>query len=152
MGPLTAMFPSAEEASRAKHASRALAAVLAAKVNTQALSISDAEGLAHSLDIPVSALRLLVDALSQLGEGNAVKLVPVHAELTTQEAADILGISRPTFIKLLDEGLMPFSKSGNRRKVRYTDLQRYRGLLDTQRRESLAELSILDQKLGLGYE
>ena len=149
MKPLTAMLPSAEEASRA---SRALAAVLATKAKTQALSISDAEGVAHTLEIPVSALRLLVDALSQLGEGNAVKLVPVHAELTTQEAADILGISRPTFIKLLDEGLMPFSKAGNRRKVRYLDLQKYKGLLEAQRRESLAELSILDQKLRLGYE
>ena len=151
MSPIDATLPSAKEASLAKHSSRALTAVLDTKAKTQALCICDAEGVAHSFDIPVSALRLLVDALSQLGEGNAVKLVPIHAELTTQEAADILRISRPTFIKLLDEGLMSFTKVGNRRKVRYTDILNYKELLEVQRRTSLVELSVLDQKLGLGY-
>jgi excisionase family DNA binding protein len=102
--------------------------------------------------MPVSAVRLLVDVLTELGEGNTVKLVPVHAELTTQEAADLLNASRPTLIKLLDEGDIPFHRTGNRRKVRFADLRDYQQRLEEKRRAVLSELSALDQELELGYE
>ncbi|WP_423185338.1 excisionase family DNA-binding protein [Alishewanella sp. d11] len=60
----------------------------------------------------------MVNILTELGEGNTVKLVPINAELTTQEAADLLNVSRPRLIKLLDESALPFHRTGNRRKVR----------------------------------
>ena len=104
------------------------------------------------MQVPVSALRLLVDILTELGDGNTVQLVPIHAELTTQEGADLLNVSRPTFIKLLDEGQIPFSYAGNRRKVRYADLRAYQERLKAARLQSLKELTELDQELGLGYE
>ncbi len=102
--------------------------------------------------MPVSALRFLVAVLNALVEGNTVKLVPVHAELTTQEGADLLNISRPTFIKLLDDGKIPFSTTGNRRKVKYVDVRAYQDKLEAARLASLEALSALDQELGLGYE
>ncbi len=145
-------LPSAEEASLAKACSRELSAILETKAETQTLLLSDPSDVQHQVEVPSSALRLLVDVLTELGEGNTVKLIPVHAELTTQEAADILSVSRPTFIKLLDDGLIPYSRTGNRRKVKFTDVQAYKESLERKRLATLDELSALDQELGLGYE
>lgn len=152
MNTMTARLPSPKEAALAKHSSQELSAFLETKAETQRFSIDDAQGVAHVVNMPVSALRLLVDVLTELGEGNTVQLVPIHAELTTQEGADMLNMSRPTFVKLLDEGMIPFFKAGNRRKVRYTDVQHYKSKLEAQRLETLAELSALDQEMGMGYE
>ena len=151
MNTFTTQLPSPEEAALAKISSQELSAFLETKAETQALSINDAKGTAHIVNMPVSALRLLVNVLTQLGEGNTVKLVPIHAELTTQEGADMLNISRPTFVKLLDNGALPYTKAGNRRKVRYIDVQNYKSELENMRLQSLSELSALDQELGLGY-
>jgi len=81
-----------------------------------------------------------------------VKLVPIHAELTTQEAADLLNISRPTLIKLLDEEAIPYHRAGNRRKILFSDLQDYKKRIVRARLATLEELSALDQELGMGYE
>ena len=144
-------LPSAEEAALAKLCSQKLAAILETKAEVQTLSMQDKSGETHSVNLPVSALRMLVDVLTELGEGNAVKLVPIHAELTTQEAADLLNVSRPTLIKLLDDGEIPFHRSGNRRKIRFADLRQYQETLEKNRLSALGELSALDQELGLGY-
>lgn len=88
----------------------------------------------------------LVDVLTELGEGNTVKLMPIHAELTTQKAADLLNVSRP-----LDDGEIPFHHSGNRRKVRFADLSQHQETLEKNRLNTLDELNALDQKSELGY-
>ena len=129
-----------------------LAAVLETKGSAQSLTINSSSGEAKQIEIPVSALRLMVDVLTELGEGNAVKLMPIHMELTTQEAADLLNISRPTLIKLLDEQAIPYHRVGNRRKVKFTDIRAYQDKLREERLKSLDELSQLDQELRLGYE
>ncbi len=152
MNQLQEHLPSAEEAALAKLCSQELSALLETKADVQSLTLTDRSGKPHPVRIPVNALRLLVDVLTELGEGNTVKLVPVHAELTTQEAADILNVSRPTFIKLLDERAIPFHRVGNRRKVKFADVQAYKEQLEAKRRKALAELSQLDLELGLGYE
>jgi len=144
-------LPSAEEAALAKLCSQELAAILETKAEVQTLSVQDKSGETHSVNMPVSALRILVDVLTELGEGNAVKLVPIHAELTTQEVADLLNVSRPTLIKLLDDGEIPFHRSGNRRKVRFADLRQYQETLKKNRLNTLDELNALDQKSELGY-
>lgn len=152
MNTLRGNLPSPEVAAIAKASCKALSGFIETKATTQPLSITDADGIAHSVELPVSALRLLVEVLTELGEGNTIKLVPVHAELTTQEGADLLNISRPTFVKLLDEGKIPFSTTGNRRKVKYVDLREYQDKLETARLASLEKLGALDQELRLGYE
>lgn len=125
--------------------------MLETRAEAQTLSINDSKDDTRSVSLPVSALRLLVDVLTELGEGNSFRLVPVHVELTTQEAADHLNVSRPTLIKLLDEGAIPYHRVGNRRKLKFADLRAYQERLEQDRLAVLAELSALDQELGLGY-
>ena len=151
MNTIAKTLPSAEEAALAKISSQELSAFLETKAATQKVTLTNKDGAVHQVEIPVSALRLLVDVLTLLGEGNTVNLIPVHAELTTQEGADLLNISRPTFIKLLDEGAIPYHRTGNRRKVNYTDVMAYKAEIDRKRLQSLGELSRLDQELGMGY-
>ena len=105
--------------------------------------------VALHLQLPTFAARLLVDALAALADGHAVTVVPVPAELTTQEAADILNVSRPYLIKLLDDRKLPHRRVGNRRKVLLEDVLRYKRRDDEFRQEILDELSSEAQSIGL---
>ena len=93
--------------------------------------------------------RLVQSILSEVAQSHAVQLVPVHAELRTQEAADLLGVSRPHLVKLLDEGKLDSWKIGTHRRVKLENLLVYRDQRDRERQQSLQELADLDQELGL---
>ncbi|WP_339056644.1 helix-turn-helix domain-containing protein [Candidatus Regiella endosymbiont of Tuberolachnus salignus] len=152
MNRLQEKLPTQKEAALAKLCSLELSAGLETKAESQTMSLTDRKGGIHTMTMPVNALRLFVDMLTKLGEGNTVKLVPVSAELTTQEAADLISVSRPTLIKLLDEGEIPYRRVGNRRKVKFSDLRVWQQQIENKRLKALSELSSLDQALGLGYE
>ena len=89
--------------------------------------------------------------LTEIGQGNAVSIIPIHAELTTQEAADVLNVSRPFLVQLLEKGEMPFHKTGTHRRVRYQDVILYKARIDARRREVLDALAAQAQELGTGY-
>ena len=108
-------------------------------------------GVETQILIPIEALTIFVEVLSQLAQGHAVTVAPVHAELTTQQAADLLNVSRPYLIKLLDEGKIPHRRVGNRRKVLLADLLEYKRRDDEYRQKILAELTSEAQELGLDY-
>ena len=145
-------MPTAEEVALAKLSSQELSAVLETNGEIQDFNVVGKDGETHQVKMPASAVKLMIEVLTQLGQGNSVNITPIHAELTTQEAADILNMSRPTLIKLLDSGDIPHSRTGNRRKVAFVDVMNYKQDIDAKRLAALDELTALDQELGLGYE
>lgn len=101
--------------------------------------------------LPRHALELLRDLLAEMAQGNAVTIVPTHAELTTQQAADILNVSRPHLIKLLESGEIPFSHVGTHRRIRYQDLMAYKAERDRKSEEAMDELARQAQENDMGY-
>jgi excisionase family DNA binding protein len=146
------MLPVEHEVQTAMRGQRDLAAYLSTHIDTQRIQIFDAQNEAHQIELPTSALRLLLDILAELAAGNAVQVVPVHAELTTQEAADLLGVSRPFLVRLLEEGELPFHRTGKHRRVRFADLMTYKSARDNASEAAMTELAREAQALGMGYE
>lgn len=101
------------------------------------------------VEIPGAAAQLLVRVLAEMAQGNAVTLMPIHAELTTQRAADLLGVSRPFIVKEIEAGNLPARKVGSHRRVLFEDLLKYKRRMEKDRQEALDELARLDQELGL---
>ncbi len=141
----TSPLPNEQEAALARESSRLLAACVG-QGDTAELLVIDGD---TRIQVPVKALRLLVDILAQMAQGNAVSVVPIHAELTTQEAADYLNVSRPFLVGLLERGALPFRKVGTHRRVRFQDLLAYEQQQRAQQEAALAELARQAQELGL---
>lgn len=99
--------------------------------------------------LPAAAVRLLGAILSELAKGNAVTLMPLHAELTTQEAADLLNVSRPYLVSLLESGQLPYHKVGTHRRVLFADLMIYKRRRDQESETALRELAAVSQELKL---
>ena len=101
------------------------------------------------LELPHSIYEVLRRIVHDIAQGRAVKVMPIHAELTTQEAADLLNVSRPFLVSLLEKGEMPYQKVGTHRRVRLDDLLIYRDRRDSERRQLLDEIASESQELGL---
>jgi excisionase family DNA binding protein len=141
--------PTDADTALAKESSRRLAAHLG---HPNGLRLEVKTGTtSEELVLPPSALRLLLRLLIEMGQGNAVTLTPIHAELTTQQAADLLNVSRPHLVKLLDEGAIPSRKVGTHRRVPLKDLLTYKQDFQVRRQAALEELAALSQELDMGY-
>jgi excisionase family DNA binding protein len=103
----------------------------------------------EAIDLPQPVLNLLRQMVHELLQGNSVTIVPIHKELTTQEAADILNVSRQYLVELLEAQAIPYTKVGTHRRIRFGDLMNYKNDRDAKRREGLSQMTKKSQKLGL---
>jgi excisionase family DNA binding protein len=138
---LGTVIPTQQEQQLADASSRILATYAIGKEHPCQIRIRQEDAMTQDIPIPVRAIELLFEILIQMARGNAVTITPVHAELTTQEAADILSVSRPYLVKLIESGEIPFRKVGTRRRVRYQDLMDYKQQIEPQRLKALDGLA-----------
>jgi len=142
------IMPSEHEIELARLSSRALSSMNLAQGKTVKILFENDK---RPVTLPLSAFKLLMTVLTQMAEGNAITIIPIHAELTTQEAADMLNVSRPYLIQLLEEKKIPFRKVGTRRRILFQDLMHYKTKIDKERRKVLDELTDEAQNLDMGY-
>ena len=110
------------------------------------------QGSDEVVAIPLKALKLLNSIISNMAQGKSIALMPSDAEMTTQQAAEILNVSRPHVIKLLEKGEIPYKKVGSHRRILLQDILEYESKFSSDRRKKLDYLAKEAQKLNLGYE
>lgn len=141
-------LPSPETVSLARESAAALSRLLRERPESDRARVQlDGE----ELILPRSAMALLRDLLAEMAQGHAVTTIPVHAELTTQQAADMLNVSRPFLVKLLENDEIPYSKVGTHRRVRLKDLLDYKRQREQSSEDALKELAEQAQELDMGY-
>ena len=148
---LDAATPTEEDRELAQESSRRLARHIGSRPHQVRMQIAEEDEAPEVLQIPAAALKLLYNILTQMADGNAVTLIPIHAELTTQQAADLLNVSRPFLIGLLKERKIPCRMVGTHRRVLYKDLMEFKRKIDADRLEVLRELAAQAQELDMGY-
>lgn len=145
---MQAHIPTPAEAEKAARARRAL----------NALKLDDEQEVAVQfgeerveVSLPRAVFDTLLEILMHTQHGRAVTLIPIHAELTTQQAAEILNVSRPFVIGLLDRGEIPFRTVGTHRRIRAEDLFEYKKKMDAEARSAADALTAQAEELGLDY-
>jgi excisionase family DNA binding protein len=103
------------------------------------------------IDIPASAFEALQVIANAMARGQTITLMPQGKELTTQQAADLLHVSRPHLIELLNRGVIPHHRVGTHRRINIEDVLEFRRNRRVDRRQKLAELSRLSEELPGGY-
>lgn len=144
--------PTEEDMTLASESSRKLAHSIASNNPTSSISLVHDGNSCEAVMVPTVALQLFIEMLAQMAQGNIVTIFPIHAELTTQEAADLLNVSRPFLVKQIEAGEIPFRKIGKHRRIKFQDLMDYKERMDSMRNQSLDELVAQAQELNMGYE
>lgn len=142
--------PSEREAITAR-TSRQLLSRYAREDQPLTVQVMDADH-EEPIELPAGAVTLLLDILDAMASGQGVTLIPEDAELTTVQAADILQVSRPFLIKLLDEGQIPYRKVGKHRRIRMEDVMNYKRTIDQEREAVLDQLVADAQEQDMGYD
>lgn len=142
-------LPTPDEVEEAKESSRTLSKY--ANVDRVQLALRGSNGETDDLVLPGHVLQILLDVLSEMSRGNAISLIPRHQEISTQEAANLLNVSRPFLVSLLENNEIPFRKVGTHRRVLLTDVLKYKDNTDKLRSQALDELAALSQEEDMGY-
>lgn len=103
------------------------------------------------VELPAAAMEVLDEALAYISAGTQVRVVPEAKDLTTQQLADLLNVSRPFVIQLLESEKIPFRKVGKHRRVRLDDALQYKARIEKDRLKVLEKLEAEAQDLGFGY-
>jgi excisionase family DNA binding protein len=144
------IIPTDEDRQVAREASRLFAPHLSASTGLR-VRIGEGHGRSEVAVLPAAAVSLLVELLSEMAKGNSVTMIPVHAELTTQEAANLLNVSRPFVVGLIEQKKIPARKVGTHRRILFSDLMAFKQQIDRDRLAALDELARQAQELGMGY-
>lgn len=145
-----AISPTDQDTEIARASSEALAPLLQEHGTSDAHIRICTEGKQGAeITLPYAALRILFSALQEMAKGHTVTLIPVDTELTTNQAAELMRISRPSLIKMLDEKKLPYRKVGAHRRVRYDDVLFYLETERARRKKVMEELVAETERLGL---
>ncbi len=150
MAQMTTALPSTQEMELARTSGQRLASIAAAN-HPLTVRVRD-KSQEQVIELPSGAVQLLLRLLENMASGRAVTIMARSAELTTQQAADVLNVSRPFLVtRLLETRKIPYHKVGTHRRIRLDDVLRYKERIDKDRRQVLDELAAQAQELGLGY-
>jgi len=146
--PIEAVEPSSHETEMARQSGQAIANFVSGD-ECLYLTVSRETGEQIQAKVPARAVHILADILEEMAKGNPITLIPKHAELPTIQAAELMRVSRPYLVKLLEEEIIPFRLVGAYRRVRYDDLLEYIERGKKARKEALKELIAEQERLGL---
>lgn len=146
MSPLDTVIPNEDDMRQAGESSRALARIVHSSQSVD--FVAENEDHVH-VSLPPVVLSLLKDILTAMARGEAVTVVSTDTELTTVQAAELLNVSRPYLVKLLNRGVIKHHMIGTHRRIKFADLMEYKNREDDARRETLKELASVDREFGL---
>ncbi|MFU8778991.1 MAG: excisionase family DNA-binding protein, partial [Roseovarius sp.] len=141
--------PTPQDAAIARASGQALSRFAAARGPLK-LRVTDAEQM-EPIELPAGAVALLMEILEAMAAGRGVTIIPENAELSTVQAAEVLNVSRPFLIKLLEDGSIPHRKVGKHRRVRMEDVMSYKVAIDNEREAVLDQLAADAQEQDMGY-
>jgi len=147
--PHRQLAPSPQDAAVARDSRRRLSHY-ASRGRPLTVKVIDTEQ-SQPLELPAGAVAMLMDILEAMAAGQGISLIPENAELTTVQAADILNVSRPYLIKLLDEKAIPHRKVGRHRRILMEDVMNYKVRVDREREAVLDQLAKEAQLHDMGY-
>jgi excisionase family DNA binding protein len=147
---MTSVPPSKEDIELARASGQRLAP-MARRGQPLTLRVREAGQKEETIELPAGAVKLLQAILEDMASGRAVTIVPQNAELTTQQGADFLNVSRPFLVQLLEQKKLPFRLVGTHRRIRFEDVLRFKETTDAERRKVLDQLAAEAQDLKMGY-
>jgi excisionase family DNA binding protein len=147
---MTSVPPSKEDIELARTSGQRLAP-MARRGQPLTLRVREAGQKEETIELPAGAVKLLQAILEDMASGRAVTIVPQNAELTTQQAADFLNVSRPFLVQLLEQKKLPFRLVGTHRRIRFEDVLRFKETTDAERRKVLDQLAAEAQDFKMGY-
>lgn len=145
-------IPSREDARQAEKTIKDLSILDSKKKSLKFELILKTQDISKNLSFPHNFLPFIIDVLQQVAHGNTVTIVPSNKDFTTQEAANILNVSRPFIIKLLESGEIAFHKIGSHRRIQAKDLMSYKQKMHKKSMDALKELAKMAQDDKTGYE
>jgi excisionase family DNA binding protein len=148
---LRPILPTEEDSALARTSYQKLISLLQQEEAYLAIKFMQDDSKGDTVTIPAEAFRLLVEILAQMGQGNAVQLIPIRKELELYEAADILGVSKAYLVALLKSGEIPYRIDGAVYRMLYQDVIDYKNRNDAERMKVLDELAAEAQELNMGY-
>ena len=142
--------PSAQDAAIARVSGQLLSRYVRTKTPLK-LRVTESDQV-EPIELPAGAVALLMDVLEAMAAGRGITIIPQNAELTTAQAAEVLNVSRPFLIRLLEQEKIPHRKVGRHRRVLMEDVMNYKAAIDAQREAVLDRLAAEAQEQGMGYE